>query len=208
MVTVFLLAPFYPTYLTPLDNSNTSSRKMQSNPKFWPYFKDAIGAIDGTHILVVPPSHVAAAFRNRKGFLSQNCLFICDFNLFFKYALMGWEGSASDSRVYDNVLSRDLDIPEDKYLLADLSYPSRPTLLVPYHGTRYHLTEWGWASVRYASFYFFLQLLIPFSPENKEELFNLRHASLWNTIERIFGILKKCFRILLLGPKYPIDIQV
>ena len=181
---------------------------MQSNPKFWPYFKDAIGAIDGTHIPVVPPSHTAAAFRNCKGFLSQNCLFICDFDLFFKYALTGWEGSASDSRVYDNALSWDLNIPEGKYLLADLGYPSRPTLLVPYRGTRYHLAEWGRASVRYASFYFFLRLLIPFSPENKEELFNLRHASLRNAIERIFSILKKRFRILLLGPKYPIDIQV
>ena len=45
---------------------------------------------------------------------------------------------------------------------------------------------------------FFFKLIL-FSLKNKEELFNLCHASLWNAIERIFGILKKCFRILLLG---------
>ncbi|KIK13513.1 hypothetical protein PISMIDRAFT_17931 [Pisolithus microcarpus 441] len=40
-----------------------------------------------------------------------------------------------------------------------------------------------------------------------EELFNLRHASARNVIERIFGILKRHFRILLPAPEYDIDIQ-
>lgn len=44
-------------------------------------------------------------------------------------------------------------------------------------------------------------------PVNKEELFNLRHASLRNEIERLFGVLKRRFRILLLAPEYDIDIQ-
>jgi hypothetical protein len=33
-------------------------------------------------------------------------------------------------------------------------------------------------------------------PRNKEELFNLRHASFRNQIERAFGVMKKRFRIL------------
>ena len=156
MVTVFSSAPFYAMYLTPLDNPNTSSGNIWSNPKFWPYFKDAIGTIDGTHILVVPPSHMATAFQNCKGFLSQNCLFICDYDFFFRYAFTEWEGSASDSRVYNNALLCDLNIPEGKYLLADLGYPFRLTLLVPYHGTHYHLAEWGRVNMWYALFYFFL----------------------------------------------------
>ena len=41
----------------------------------------------------------------------------------------------------------------------------------------------------------------------KEELFNLRHASAHNIIERIFRVLKRCFRILHLAPKYNMDIQ-
>jgi hypothetical protein len=44
-------------------------------------------------------------------------------------------------------------------------------------------------------------------PVNKEELFNLRHASARNVIERIFGVLKRCFRILLLAPEYSLEIQ-
>jgi len=42
---------------------------------------------------------------------------------------------------------------------------------------------------------------------NKEELFNLRHASARNTIERIFGVLKRRFRILLLSPEYSMEVQ-
>jgi hypothetical protein len=44
-------------------------------------------------------------------------------------------------------------------------------------------------------------------PRTKEELFNLRHATLRNVIERIFGVLKRRFRILLLAPEYDMDIQ-
>jgi len=129
----------------------------------------------------------------RGSYVSQNCLFICNYDICFKYTLTGWEGSASDSRVYDNTLSSDLNIPEGKYILANLGYSSRPILLVPYCDTCYHLAEWGWVNVWYALIYFFLQLLTPCSPENKEELFNLHYISLQNAIEHIFGILKRCF---------------
>ena len=44
-------------------------------------------------------------------------------------------------------------------------------------------------------------------PKNKEELFNLRHSSLRNVIERIFGVLKRRFRILCLAPEYNMQIQ-
>jgi hypothetical protein len=29
--------------------------KILNNPKFWPFLKDAIGALDGTHIIASPP---------------------------------------------------------------------------------------------------------------------------------------------------------
>ena len=44
-------------------------------------------------------------------------------------------------------------------------------------------------------------------PRNKEELFNLRHASLWNVVEHIFGVLKRRFQILQIAPEYNINIQ-
>lgn len=46
-----------------------------------------------------------------------------------------------------------------------------------------------------------------FRPQNKEELFNLRHAQAQNVIEGIFGVLKRWFRILLIGPEYHPHIQ-
>ena len=67
----------------------------------------------------------------------------------FTYTLTGWEGSATDARVYDDAITSDLHIPEGKYLLADAGYPLRRELLVPYRGVRYHLAEWGQANVRY-----------------------------------------------------------
>ncbi|XP_022845277.1 uncharacterized protein LOC111368268 [Olea europaea var. sylvestris] len=39
-------------------------------------------------------------------------------------------------------------------------------------------------------------------PENTEELFNLRHASLGNVVERIFGIFKSRFIIFKIAPPF------
>jgi hypothetical protein len=122
MTDILSSRPFYTTFVTPLDASIPS--KIQSNPKFWPYFKDVVGAVDGCHIPISPPGHRASSYRNRKGFLSQNCLFVCGFDLDFKYSLCGWEGSASDVWVYEEVLTRGLIIPEGKYILGDC-YSSR-----------------------------------------------------------------------------------
>ena len=44
-------------------------------------------------------------------------------------------------------------------------------------------------------------------PQNKKELFNLRHASFRNIIERIFGVIKRRWRILSLPPEYSMTIQ-
>jgi DDE superfamily endonuclease len=46
------------------------------------------------------------------------------------------------------------------------------------------------------------------SPQNPQELFNLRHSSLRNAIERIFGILKKRFKTLTQQLEFPFQIQV
>ena len=46
-----------------------------------------------------------------------------------------------------------------------------------------------------------------YSPANKEELFNLCHASARNVVERIFGILKRRFRVLIIPPEYDMEVQ-
>lgn len=47
-----------------------------------------------------------------------------------------------------------------------------------------------------------------YSPKNYQELFNLRHSSLCNAIERIFGILNKRFKLLIQQLEFPFPIQV
>ena len=46
-----------------------------------------------------------------------------------------------------------------------------------------------------------------FRPKDAEELYNLRHASARNVIERIFGVLKRRFRILVHPPEFDMDTQ-
>ena len=58
---------------------------------------------------------------------------------------------------------------------------------------RYHLKEWAKGRNK---------------PQNIEELFNLRHSSLRNVIERSYGVLKNRFQILKNMRSYPYDIQV
>ncbi|KAH0639910.1 hypothetical protein KY285_036496 [Solanum tuberosum] len=80
------------------------SHEISSNPFFYPWFKDCVGAIDGTHIPALIPMEEQPRYRNRKGVLSQNVLAVVDFDMKFQYVLSGWEGSASDSRVLRNVV--------------------------------------------------------------------------------------------------------
>ena len=52
----------------------------------------------------------------------------------------------------------------------------------------------------------YLQLTL-YRPATQEELFNLQHARAWNVIERAFGVIKWCFKILGIPPEYSMDVQ-
>uniref|UniRef100_A0A803N1L0 DDE Tnp4 domain-containing protein n=1 Tax=Chenopodium quinoa TaxID=63459 RepID=A0A803N1L0_CHEQI len=135
-----------------------------------------VGALGGTHIKMTVPIEVCPRYRDRKGDLSTNVLADCDSNLRFTYVLPGWEGSASDPRVLRDVLRRPngLKIPRNKNFLVDLGFSNCEGFLAPYNGTRYHLNLWRGNT-----------------PTNYMELFNLRHSSARNTIERALGLLMK-----------------
>ncbi|XP_044434278.1 protein ALP1-like [Triticum aestivum] len=92
--------------------------KITSSSRFHPYFEGCIGALDGTHIPACVPIHMQDRFRGRKSFPTQNVLAAVDFDLRFTYVLAGWEGSAHDSYVLQDALSRPngLKIPEDGIL--------------------------------------------------------------------------------------------
>ncbi|KAL5822179.1 hypothetical protein ACOSQ3_024061 [Xanthoceras sorbifolium] len=167
-----------------------------SSKRFDPYFKDCIGVIDGMHIPAHVPAKDQSQFRNKKGLLSQNVLAACTFDLQFIFVYPGWEGSAPDSRVLRAVLD-DSDqnfphIPEGKYYLVDMGYANTQGFIAPYLGVRSQLHEFRGAN----------QL-----PRNGKELFNHRHSSLRNVIQRCFDVLKTRFPILKVAPQYAFHIQ-
>ena len=151
MIQAFSTPPFYTTYIQQPMSYDQSSHPLRLKRKLWPFFKNALGAIDGSHIHAAPPAFYQVAFRNRKGFTSQNCLFCCSFDLRFTYALTGWEGSAADARVWHSAINSDLIVPDGWYYLADAGFPHCKQLLVPYRGIHYHLAEWGQAQLQYVA---------------------------------------------------------
>ena len=58
-------------------------------------------------------------------------------------------------------------------------------------------------SLIYAKIYY----LIWFRPANPQELFNLRHAQARNAVERIFGVIKRRFRILVIPCEFSMVVQ-
>ncbi|XP_028793310.1 uncharacterized protein LOC114760549 [Neltuma alba] len=181
-------------FLQPHDT--TTSSEILSSHRFYPYFKDCIGVIDGMHIPAHVPAKDQSRFRNKKGLLSQNVLAACTFDLQFIFIYPGWEGSVTDSRVLRAVLD-DPDqnfpqVPEGKYYLVDMEYSNMGGFIAPFQGVRYHHYEYRGAN----------QL-----PRNAKELFNHRHCCLRNAIARSFNVLKTRFPILKLAPQYSFQVQ-
>ncbi|KAH0605301.1 uncharacterized protein H6S33_005283 [Morchella sextelata] len=117
---------------SPAANRNAQSRFQHSdtltpteitlNTKLYPYFKDCIGAIDGSLV----PARVAAGKNS------------------FAYRCPGWEGAANDSGVLDDALSKGFTIQSpNRYCLADAGYGLTPNFLTPYRRMRYHLKEFS-----------------------------------------------------------------
>ena len=98
--------------------SDMVPKEIQEQRRFYPFFKDCIGAIDGTHVRVRVPSKDAPRYRGRKGYPTINVLAACTFDLKFTCILNGWEGTTSDSRIIKNAFTRNdkLLIPEGNIL--------------------------------------------------------------------------------------------
>ncbi|XP_057766287.1 uncharacterized protein LOC130986779 isoform X2 [Salvia miltiorrhiza] len=172
---------------TPVADDSTDMR--------WRWFKGCLGALDGTYINVMVSNADKPRYRTRKGQISTNTLAVCDHHMKFAYVLPGWEGSAADSRVLRDAVNRvnGLKVPRGSYYLCDNGYANSEGFLAPYKGVRYHLKEWGPNAAR---------------PQNREELFNLRHTRARNVIERAFGIMKMRWGILRSTTYYPIKVQI
>ncbi|PKI38905.1 hypothetical protein CRG98_040677 [Punica granatum] len=138
--------------------------------------------MDGTHVPAIMPASVRGAYRDRNGEITQNVLAIYSHQMIFTYVMTGWEGSAHDSRILlDAATLPEFPAPRgEQYYVVDAGFPNIPGYLAPYKGQRYHRSDFNNDN----------------PPMMKEELFNQRHASVRNVIERCFGVLKNIFAIL------------
>lgn len=75
----------------------------------------------------------------------------------------------------------------DKYYLVDAGYTNLPGYLGPCRGQRHHKDDFNRVNTEFHS---------------KMDLFNHKHSSLRNVVERCFGVLKARFPILKAMPEY------
>ncbi|GJT22796.1 ALP1-like protein [Tanacetum coccineum] len=151
------------------------------------------GALDGTYIKCLVPLEEKPRYRTRKGEIATNVLGVCSPDMQFIFVLPGWEGSAADGRVLRDALDRPngLKVPRPCYYLVDAGYTNGEGFLAPFRGQRYHLNDWRDGH----------------QPTTPKELYNMKHSSARNVIERCFGILKARWGILRDNSYYPIELK-
>nr|GAT44780.1 predicted protein [Mycena chlorophos] len=209
MLNAFSEGEFYNKFVQlPTADDPPPAYLLKNEGKLWPFFRNCLGALDGSHIACTATAADRSNTRNRKGFLSQNVLAVCSFSLRFIYILSGWEGSVSDASLWADARINDFPIPAGYYYLGDAGFPLTAKLITPFRSTRYHLQEWALGRRRCVFEYSDsgIQFLMA-RPQTREELFNLRHAQARNVIERIFGVIKKRWRVLVIPPSYRMSIQ-
>ncbi|WVZ49467.1 hypothetical protein U9M48_000826 [Paspalum notatum var. saurae] len=92
-----------------------------------PYFKDCIGAIDGTHITITMSPNLQDPYGNRKGGLSQNVM----------VAVRVGKVQLQMLECYKMLYLHGFYVPDGKYYF-----------IAPYKNARYHLQEQGRANQR------------------------------------------------------------
>nr|KAJ0193998.1 hypothetical protein LSAT_V11C800404790 [Lactuca sativa] len=177
---------------------------------------NCIGALDGTHIKCLVPLKDKPKYRTRKNDIATNVLGVCSQDMQFIYVLPGWDGSTADGRVLRDALLRShgLKFPRPgmynncyfrcvlvinytnyttyiSYYLVDVDYKNSEGFLAPYRGQRYHLNDWRAGH----------QLTKP------KELFNMRHSSASNVIQKCFDILTARWRIFRDNSYYHINLK-
>ncbi|KAJ1127800.1 hypothetical protein NDU88_006193 [Pleurodeles waltl] len=130
-----------------------------------------IGAIDGTHVALVPPHRSEQVYGNRKSYHSMNVQMVCLADQYISQVNAMFPGS-----VHDVYILRNSSIPyvmgqlqrHRVWLLGDSGYPNLSWLLTPMRNPR----------------------------TRAEERYNEAHGRTRRVIERTFGLLKARFRCL------------
>ncbi|VZH93402.1 unnamed protein product [Fusarium fujikuroi] len=118
----------------------------------------------------VDSTHIAAWY-NRKSLITQNVLYAVRLNGTFSYVLAGCKGSINDASLLRHARSKSLKLYANRFYIGDAGFGACTGLLVSLEG-----------------------------PQNKEELYNLRHSRLQIIIKLTFGRVKRKFRIMRSSP--------
>ncbi|KAJ1128517.1 hypothetical protein NDU88_006895 [Pleurodeles waltl] len=129
------------------------------------------GAIEGTHVALVPPHRSKQVYRNRKSYHSMNVQMVCLADQYISQVNAKFPGS-----VHDAYILRNRSIPyvmgqlqrHRVWLLGDSGYPNLSLLLTPVRNPR----------------------------TRAEERYNEAHGQTKRVIERTLGLLKARFRCL------------
>ena len=124
---------------------NRTPEQICSSPRYYPLYKNCIGAIDGTHVMAHVTQTDMQQFVGRKGFPTQNIMAACAFDLTFTFVRAGWEGTAHDAKVFREVINTPgLNFPHPpagQYYLVDSGYPLMEGYLLPYRCLRYPIPD-------------------------------------------------------------------
>ncbi|KAJ8774385.1 hypothetical protein K2173_011634 [Erythroxylum novogranatense] len=130
----------------------------------WRWFKNCLGALDGTYIRVNVPIKDKARFRTRKGDIATNVLGVCTPNMQFVYVLPGWEGSVADGRVLRDAITRRHGLKGQRYHLNEWRQGYQPRTAEEFFNMKhasarnviercFGLLKIRWAILRSPSFY-------------------------------------------------------
>ena len=82
MLVIFSSPPLYTNFIRLLKVGDPIPDYILDDPKSFPFFEDALGAIDGSHFNAFTASN-QDALHNHNGTLTTNTLAICNFTMQF-----------------------------------------------------------------------------------------------------------------------------
>ncbi|XP_068100249.1 putative nuclease HARBI1 [Hyperolius riggenbachi] len=130
---------------------------------------NVLGAIDCTHVPLIPPKLKEHIYRNRKSYHSTNIQVVVDSDMVIRNVVTGYPGCVHDAHIYRNCRlfqAFDAGRMPSGWLLGDSGYPCLPWTLTP--------------------------VLRPTTAA--EIAYNKAHTKTRVVVERTFGVLKGRFR--------------